>query len=211
MKVTRLFATAGWIDQNKKTLALCQSYTLVSSKELEQLSGLKSTREVIALVEIPEQRFDAASLKGLVPVLDGLQDPGNLGTLIRLADWYGIPEIVCSDKTVDCYNAKTIQATMGSIARVKVHYLNLIDWLLKIQLPVYASGMNGTPINELMLPKDMLLVIGNEGQGVNTDYNAYIHHWVSIERRGGAESLNAAMAGAILVDRYFGQHSTPLA
>lgn len=207
LKVKRIFCLAAWLDtQNLATLSNIE-LSIVSQKELEQLTSLKSTREVLAVCEMPNLRFNPKQLKGLSLAVDTLQDPGNLGTLIRLADWYGIETILCTANTVDCYNTKTIQATMGSIGKVNVFYGDLLDWLQASGLPIIAADMHGTPARKFKFPTDCILVIGNEGQGISKELEGIIHEAITIEKRGSAESLNAAVAATILIDRYFGQVS----
>lgn len=200
-----LFCLQGWNGLSHTQLLNGASLSFVKEKEIEQLSSLKSTREVVGIFQMPAPRFNPKNLKGLTLALDTLQDPGNLGTLIRLADWYGIETILCSQASVDCYNPKTVQATMGSLGRVEVVYGNLSQWFETLDMPVLAAEMNGTPSREVLFPKDCILLIGNEGQGVSENLKPFIQQSITIERRGKAESLNAAMATTILVDRYFGQ------
>ncbi len=207
LKVRRIFCLSSWVNKQNPSTLIDIELSIVSQKELEQLTSLKSTREVIAVCEMPVLRFNPKQLKGLSLAVDTLQDPGNLGTLIRLADWYGIETILCSANTVDCYNTKTIQATMGSIGKVKVFYGDLRDWLQASGLPVIAAVMNGTPARKFTFPSDCILVIGNEGQGISEELEGIMHQSITIERRGTAESLNAAVAATILIDRYFGQVS----
>jgi len=171
---------------------------LVSDKEMEQLSGLQSAREIISLVKIPQYDLPEQLNAKLSFALDTIQDPGNLGTIIRLADWYGIQHIFCSEQTADCFNSKVIQASMGSIGRVKLHYGNLVHFFEKYQLPVIAADLNGTNLNDFKLKKPSILLIGNEGSGIHPMLNQYIQQRLFIPRVGQAESLNAAMACGII-------------
>lgn len=207
LKLERIFALESWFKLNSSALPQHGELTFVSESELARFSSLKSTRQVLGVFQMPQFRFEPTLLRGLTLVLDGLQDPGNLGTLIRLADWYGVENILCSDNCVDCYNPKTVQASMASIARVKIHYGNLPQMIADCNLPLFAAVMNGTPCRTINFPQNMLLVIGHEGQGVSEAILKLKHQGITIERYGNAESLNAAMAGAILLDRYFGQFS----
>jgi TrmH family RNA methyltransferase len=122
-----------------------------------------------------------------------------------LADWYGIKKILCTAETVDCYNPKVVQSTMGSLGRVEVYYGDLADWFRQMKLPIIAASMEGKPARKYSFPESMILLLGNEGAGISESLGNLVSETVSIERIGLAESLNAAMAGAILVDRYFGQ------
>ncbi len=205
VKVSKIFALQAWVNQQAPALLRMAEVEIVSAKELEQMSSLKSTREVIGLFHLPEIQFQVQEIKGLVLALDTIQDPGNLGTLIRLADWYGIEHILCSNQTVDCYNAKVIQSTMGSIGRVKLHYGDLAVFMQELNIPVFAASMEGTPSRNFNFPENMILLLGNEGAGISEALRARVTQTISIEKRGQAESLNVAMAGAILMDRYFGR------
>ncbi len=205
LKVTQIYALQSWISQQKPNAIKDLPIISISNKELEQMSSLKSTREVIAVFSFPEFRFEPKTLTGLVLALDNIQDPGNLGTLIRLADWYGVKQILCSNNTVDCFNNKVVQSTMGSIGRVNIVYGDLADWFVQSNLPIIAGSMEGKPARKFNFPKDLILLIGNEGSGISPDLKALLSDTISIERRGEAESLNAAVAASILVDRYFSQ------
>lgn len=200
-----LYAEEDWIIHHEEKIGSVRT-EVAGAKSLEQMSSLKSTREVIALFQMPEKRYHPKHLSGLVLALDGLQDPGNLGTLIRLADWYGIAHMICSEDTVDCYNAKVVQATMGSLGRVSVHYLTMEHFIRDSELPVLGADMHGKDARAFSFPKDCVLLLGKEGSGIRPSLKKMLTHTLRIEKRGHAESLNAAVAGAILTDRYFGQH-----
>jgi TrmH family RNA methyltransferase len=135
-------------------------------------------------------------------VLDDIQDPGNLGTIIRIADWYGIKNIICSEQTADCYNNKCVQATMGSIARVNVFYTSLLIFFEQNTLPVYGAFMEGESVSTIKIERPSLLIIGNEGKGIDENLNTFITKKISVNRIGKAESLNAAIATAIICDRF---------
>lgn len=171
----------------------------VSATELEKISSLNTPQEVIALVEIPKQQeLHLQELAGkFTLVLDGIQDPGNLGTIIRTADWFGISNIVCSEDTVDVYNSKVVQATMGSLSRIAVNYTNLLLLLPKIKLPVFGAMLNGENIYRTDFGKEGLLVLGNEGNGIRPEIQQLIHKNITIPQLGKAESLNVAIATAI--------------
>ena len=135
-------------------------------------------------------------------VLDGIQDPGNLGTIIRLCDWFGIQHLVCSENTVDCFNPKVLQATMGSITRVNIVYRDLEDFLKSVPLPIFGSFMSGKPVKELTLPAKGVLVMGNEGNGISKEVEVLCRQTVSIPQYGQktTESLNVGTASAILLN-----------
>jgi TrmH family RNA methyltransferase len=132
-------------------------------------------------------------------VLDGIQDPGNMGTIIRTADWFGITQIVASEDTVDVYNPKVIGATMGSFMRVSVTYKNLADWMPTVKLPVYGALLEGENVFTTKAPNGGLLVIGSEGKGIRENILDLITHPVTIPKIGDAESLNAGIAAGIIV------------
>jgi TrmH family RNA methyltransferase len=204
-QLMQIFALEVWVKDNETKVPNSARIIVLTPKEITQLSSLKSSREVVALFKIPNHRFEPKLIEGLVLALDTVQDPGNLGTLIRLADWYGIKHILCSSDTVDAYNAKVVQATMGSLGRVNLYYGDLSAFFETLQFPVIAAEMNGTPARNFHFKENMVLLLGNEGSGVHPSLQTHIQQSISIEKLGFAESLNVAMAGAIIIDRYFGQ------
>lgn len=174
----------------------------VTQAELERLSNLKSPNQVWMLVERPVQL--PATDGRMVLALDRIQDPGNMGTIMRTADWYGIRHIVCSRDTVDCYNPKVVQASMGAIFRTRVDYVDLPQWLAACGMTVYGASLQGTPITERTMRNDgrSVLLIGNESRGISSEAMALVTHPVLIPNIGGtAESLNASVAAGILIDR----------
>ncbi|SRR6056297_453826 len=173
---------------------------LVTSKELSQMSALKNPNGALGVFHIPTP--ESVVFTDWIVLLDGVQDPGNLGTIIRLCDWYGIANLVCSTDTVDCYNPKVLQATMGSIARVNIVYEDLITFLKGNPLPVYGSFMDGTSVYTRELPKNGVLVMGNEGSGISLALKERCDYSISIPQHGEstAESLNVGTASAILLN-----------
>ncbi|WP_299288151.1 RNA methyltransferase [uncultured Mucilaginibacter sp.] len=171
----------------------------VSSAELEKISSLTTPQEVIALTEIPENNeIKPKQLAGkFTLVLDGIQDPGNLGTIIRTADWFGISQIICSEDTVDIYNPKVVQATMGSLSRIEVHYANLLLLLPQIKQPVFGAMLHGENIYQTNFGNEGLILMGNEGNGIRPEIQALISRQITIPQFGKAESLNVAIAAAI--------------
>jgi TrmH family RNA methyltransferase len=172
----------------------------VNNVELEKISTLQAPQGILALVKIPMvEEVDVLTLKSkFTLLLDGIQDPGNLGTIIRTADWFGINKIICSLNTVEIYNSKTVQATMGSLSRVNVYYQDL-SLLIKVsKLPVFGALLAGTNLYELDWGSEGLLVLGNEGQGISEEIKNLITKAVTIPRVGGAESLNVAISAGIL-------------
>lgn len=172
----------------------------ISLNELEKISTLKTPQEVIGLVKIPiwpVLNYNSLKQKFSL-VLDSIQDPGNVGTIMRTADWFGIHDIICSEDTVDVYNPKVVQATMGSLARVNVHYVNLAEVLPQIELPVFGAMLNGENVYNADFGDEGLLVMGNEGNGISPGIERLINTAITIPRAGNAESLNVAIATAIL-------------
>ena len=173
--------------------------TIIGQKALERMSGLKTPNKVLGVFEIPNKT--PLPTKGWVIVLDGVKDPGNMGTLIRLCDWFDIAHVVCSADTVDCYNPKVVQATMGSIARVQIHYTNLETFLLDFPGESYGAVLNGASIQNTVFPKEGVLVLGSESHGISAQVQGSLGHQISIPQIGSssAESLNVATATAIFL------------
>ena len=173
----------------------------VSPTEMQRISALRSPQEVIAVCRIPA--FN--SLKGnRILCLDGIQDPGNLGSILRIADWFGIPEVVLSKGSVDCYNPKTVQASMGSIFRTAIHYTDLEVFLKHTHLTVFGAVLEGTPIQDMDWQQEGILVIGSESAGISPSIMPLLHNRITIPRFGNAESLNAAIACGILCAKWSG-------
>jgi len=168
----------------------------VTTKELEQISELKTPNKCIAIFKRPDSSL---LINQFTIVLDGIQDPGNMGTILRLADWFGVKQLVCSKDTVDCYNSKVIQSSMGAIYRIPVHYTDLASYLTNTPQQKYGAMLNGKNYKETDYPKDAILIMGNEGKGVRPEIEALIDFPVTIPRFGEAESLNVATATAILL------------
>lgn len=174
----------------------------VSSAELERLSNFKTPNQVWMLVERSDNSPFLTSHSSLVLALDRIQDPGNMGTMMRTADWYGIRQIVCSKETVSCYNPKVLQASMGAVFRTRVEYVDLPQWLDSCGMPVYGASLQGKDISTLDIqpstPK--VLLIGNESRGISAEAMARVTQPVLIPNIGGtAESLNASVAAGILM------------
>jgi TrmH family RNA methyltransferase len=171
----------------------------IEAFELEKMSLLQTPNQVLAVAVMPQNK-EVLNLAGpLTIVLDGIQDPGNMGTIIRSADWFGITQIVASEDTVDVYNPKVIGATMGSFMRVSVVYKNLEEWIPSVKLPVYGALLEGENVFTTKTPNGGLLVIGSEGKGIRENIIDFITHPVTIPKIGDAESLNAGVAAGIIV------------
>ena len=202
-KVEAIFATSLFSEKlNKLPL------TLISKEELSKISTLKNPDEGVAIFHQPKRK--GILQEGLILALDNIQDPGNLGTLIRLCDWFGIETLLCSEQTVDCYNPKVVQASMGSLSRVEVHYLPLEGFLATCALPVYVATLEGENLYTTTFPEDCVIVLGNEANGVSPEVVALADGAITIPRFGRrqqAESLNVAMAGGIIVSQIKGKAS----
>ena len=178
---------------------------IITQAELEKISQLTTPQTAVAVFKIPPPTPPV--INGLVLALDGIRDPGNLGTIIRLCDWFGINHLVCSKGTVDCYNPKVVQATMGSIARVNLHYCDL-DLFLEDKcagVPVFGAVMDGSNVYEEVLPKNAVLVLGNEANGISPKVASILNKTITIPHYGVAnetESLNVATATAILLSEF---------
>ena len=181
---------------------------LISEKEMERISQLKTANSVLAVVELPKSQLASVKPdKNLVLALDRVQNPGNLGTIIRLADWFGISDIVCSEDTADCFNPKVVQATMGAILRVRVHYTNLAEWLSSHKgATIYGTFLEGENIYNAQLESSGVIVMGNEGQGISAEVAECVSHKLLIPPypadRCGSESLNVAVATAVICSEF---------
>ncbi len=203
--VEHLFITQGSTLANIKH----PKKEIADEKDMKRMSGLKTPSHSLAVIQIPQYTLALEKLKNqLTIVLDAIQDPGNLGTIIRLADWFGITNIICSPDTADCYNPKVVQATMGAITRVKIHYLSLKELLstLDPSIPIYGTFLDGENIYNSKLSNNGLLVMGNEGKGISKEIEVFIQHRLHIpsfaQNEQGSESLNVAIATAICCSEF---------
>lgn len=175
----------------------------ISEAELKKASHLVNPNKVLAIFKIPDSV--AIESQGLILALDSINDPGNLGTIIRLCDWFGISQLICSSDTVDCYNSKVVQASMGSLTRVQVQYTDLPSFLKDTELPIFVADMDGEDVYKSELPKEGILVMGNEANGISDTVNQFANRVLSIPRFGKiqqTESLNVATATAILLSEF---------
>jgi RNA methyltransferase, TrmH family len=174
---------------------------LISESDLKRISFLTTPNKALAIFKIPQPK--PIDKSNLIVALNAVRDPGNLGTIIRLCDWFGVKDLVCSQETVDCFNPKVVQATMGSITRVNISYVDLIDYLKEEEVSVFGAFMEGENVYKKSLPKKG--VMGNEANGISKDVEAFITEKISIPRFGdvqATESLNVATATAILLSEF---------
>lgn len=200
-EVSHIFATSRWINSNKISSKI--EINEVTKNDLKRISGLKTPSEVIAIVKIPElqNNFD---FSGINIALDNIKDPGNFGTIIRTCDWYGIKNIYCSENSVDLYNPKLVQSTMGSISRVNVFYTNLNRMIsnLKDCVVVYGTAINGTDIQECEISENSLIVFGNESHGISQEIINLTKEKITITKKGQAESLNVSVSVGIILNKF---------
>lgn len=203
--IQQIFATAGYINNNNTLLAsqgLIALTTEASEEELKKAGTLLTNNSVIALVECRESTVPEISENELILVLDQVGDPGNLGTILRVADWYGISNVVCSPDCADFYNPKVIAATMGSFARVNVSHVDLTTYLSAQTKPIYGAFLEGENIHKAQLSDSAFIVMGSESHGISKSVEQFITDKITIPNFGQAESLNVAMATGIILDNF---------
>ncbi len=177
--------------------------TIISENDLKKISALATPNTCLAIFKIPTEKKTNES--GLILALDSIRDPGNLGTILRLCDWFGIEQLICSKETVDIYNPKVVQATMGSIARVNVNYVDLESFIDKTKLAVFGTFMDGNNIYKTDLPQEGIIVMGNEANGISPELERLIKNRLTIPRFGTlqkTESLNVATATGIILSEF---------
>lgn len=202
LKIIKVFASEDWVKTNKSLLRGIP-FEIVSKSEMSKISLLKNPSEVLAVIEKPNYSLpDINNSKNYILALDNIKDPGNLGTIIRTADWFGIKDIVCSEETVDAFNPKVVQATMGSISRIKVHYTPLKEFFKEVdgKLIIYGATLKGKPIQDVPKPEKGILLIGSEAHGISKELYQFINEEIFIPSASNseAESLNAAVATALI-------------
>jgi RNA methyltransferase, TrmH family len=199
-QLTLLAATSSFINQHGDSLARKEVEVIsVSEQELTAAGTLQTNDSAIAIAKMKPNQPPVLTSKNYALVLDDIRDPGNLGTIIRTADWYGIRAIIASESTADFYNPKTISASMGSFLRVGVFYTSLPEYLRSAPL-VYGTFLKGTTIHELSFAEGGFIVIGNESNGISPEVERLVHQKIMIPRFGAAESLNAGVATAVVLD-----------
>ncbi len=200
-KISKLIATGDWLASHDALIRRKHLTAIeVTEAEMKRISALVRPSKVLLVVAIQQVEIDAQVVSThLNLVLDDISDPGNLGTIIRIADWFGIPYIFCSEDSVDVYNPKTVQASMGSVTRVNVAEMPLKDLFNRFPaMPVYATALEGESIYNATLAKAAFIVIGNEARGISKEISPFVTRVLTIPKSGGAESLNAAVAAGIV-------------
>ena len=202
LPVEELFATEAWTEAHRAELSHVP-FTVVTPAELERITALSTPQAVLAVVRTPHFTPADLDFADALLVLDGIRDPGNLGTILRTADWFGFRQVLCSEDCVEWTNPKTVQATMGSFTRVKVVYAHLPECLSQVQGRIFGTFMQGEAIQSVDFQKNDVLVIGNEGKGISPEVEQCVQHRISVPlvERGTvhAESLNASIAAAIVM------------
>lgn len=208
-RVKELMATPDFLRANAKLIKKAERVTETTPEEIKKASLLKQPQNCIAICELPRQSEPPQNLKGFYFYLDGIQDPGNLGTIIRTCDWFGMGYLFCSPDTADVFNPKVIQATMGSFTRVKIIYLpfnELTPELTKNQIQVFGTFLEGQNIYTENLPENALVVLGNEGRGIRDEIALTISHKLNIpafgQKEEKAESLNVAVTSGIICSEF---------
>ena len=207
VKVVQEFLSSSYeleiLFSTENDFSFTNKFIKVSDQELKKISGLKNPNKVLAIFKIPNQINPKTD--DLVLALDNINDPGNLGTIIRLCDWFGIEQLVCSNETVDCFNPKVVQASMGSLTRVGISYLDLKKYLQNASVPIFIADMDGLNVYKTKLPDSAVLVLGNEANGISDDIKQLVTTKITIPRYGAfqqTESLNVATASAILLSEF---------
>lgn len=197
-EIVCIYALDQWVSVNT---AFCSQVAVktVTDAELERISAQKTPQQVLATVKMKPDEFIPFASNRWSLMLDGLQDPGNLGTIIRTADWFGISAIYCTPDCADRYNPKVVQSAMGSVTRVPVCYGPCEEWLAQAKLPVYATLLEGESLLSTKVFEPGIIIIGNEGRGIRPGMLQTGYHAITIPRRGKAESLNAAVATGIVL------------
>ena len=197
-----LFAQENWLQEQSKLLSLLRDtgITTVEDFELQKISSLSTAHSVVAVFEKRVQNFEINTTLKITLALDTIQDPGNLGTIIRISDWFGIANIICSVGCADMYNAKVVQSTMGSLGRVNIIYTDLVEWLKENKkIKIYSASLEGKDVKTIGKLKEGILIIGNEANGVSDEVMDLVNEKITIPKIGQAESLNAAVAAGIIL------------
>ena len=201
-EIVGVYALKEWLNANEM---FSSKVTEISAIELEKISSLQTPNKVLVIAKQKQLSKEPEFRNQITIVLDGIQDPGNMGTIVRTADWFGIKQIIASNDTVEIYNPKVVQSTMGSICRVNVWYQNVDEVISNASVSVYGALLDGASIYKVIKPKEGLIVIGNEGKGIKPSIIGKITHPITIPKIGEAESLNAAVATGIILSHLVGK------
>jgi RNA methyltransferase, TrmH family len=203
-ELQHLFVTESFKNEHTTILSKGFKYDVVNEQDLVSAGTFASNNAALAVAGMRNRKLPAISEKDFVIALDDIRDPGNLGTIIRIADWYGIKHVICSETCADFYNSKVISATMGSFTRVQVHYLNLPEWLAKhtTSHKIYGASLAGENLHHMQLKPEGILVLGNEANGIRPEVAKQVNQLIKIPAFGEAESLNVATATAIIIDNF---------
>jgi TrmH family RNA methyltransferase len=207
MHCRKLIATEAWWAAHPEAVSRSEQCYVARREELERVSLLQTPQEVLGVFSIPDFPLQAEALRSsLSVVLDDVQDPGNVGTIIRLCDWFGIEQVICSPGTADCYSPKVVQASMGAVCRIRVHYTPLVPFLSELKgLPIYGTYLSGENIYRTELSPVGLIVMGNEGKGISAELAPLITHRLTIPSFAlgtTSESLNVGVATAIIASEF---------
>jgi len=197
-KIDSLYITESFHNLYVKSITKTP-FEVVGSKDLERMGEFTSNDSALAVVNMQDNKELKLEGEEFILALDGVNDPGNLGTIIRIADWYGISKIICSENTAEVYNSKVISASMGSFTRVNLYYCSLAEYLSKVKTPVYGAELQGQDIHKKFASSGFI-VLGSEASGVTNEVQKFITEKITIPRYGKAESLNVAVATAIICD-----------
>ncbi len=203
-EIELLFVTKLFFEENESLLKnLLVQPELVYANELEKVGSFTSNNAALGVVKTKENVELLVKDKEFALILDDIRDPGNLGTIIRIADWYGITKIICSTSTVDIYNPKVINSTMGSFTRISLYYTDLEIFIKNKKVNIYGTLLDGENIHQTKFAESGYIVIGNEANGISEEITKLITHKITIPKFGGAESLNAGIATAVVLDNVF--------
>jgi TrmH family RNA methyltransferase len=208
--IEKIYALPEWLENHQSSIPHNVPFEAISETELHKISALKTPNKVLAVVEMPAPANIPTVLIDCALYLDGIQDPGNFGAILRIADWFGIRQVFCSSETADLFNPKVIQATMGAFLRISVQVITLAELLQnQPQIQVYGALLNGQDVFHTQFQQPSLIVIGNEGNGISANNLQFIKHPITIAAGlgGGAESLNAAVATGIIAAVYSNQRA----
>ena len=199
LMIEKLFVSDAFVAVHSNLL-INIAYTIANEDELTKVSSITSNNAAIAIVKQPE--YDVNEISGLVLALDDVNDPGNLGTILRLADWYGVKHVLLSEQTADVYNPKTISATMGAFTRVQTYRVDLVHYLANTKAPIYGAFLEGESVHHCAFKEPAIIVMGNESHGISKEIENLVTDKITIPSYGQSESLNVAMATGIILDNY---------